>query len=218
MNQGWIKLHRSILEWEWYSDLPTRSLFLHLLLMANHEDNNWRGIAIKRGQHLTSLSKLARGSQLSIKQIRNSLNKLKTTNEVANEVHSNYRIITLLNYDKYQQEDKQDDKRRANGGQTRGKAGATNKNDKKEKDKKEEKEIYGELRNVFLTKEEYGKLQVKIPNLQDMIERLSLYIASKGDKYTSHYATLCNWQIMNKKDMPHVERQQKDYDITKIKL
>jgi len=60
MSSGWIKLHRKLLDWEWYDDVNTTRVFLHLLMVANHKDNNWRGITIKRGQKLTSLSSLQR--------------------------------------------------------------------------------------------------------------------------------------------------------------
>lgn len=32
---GFILLHRSILRWEWYGDLNTARLFIHLLLTVN---------------------------------------------------------------------------------------------------------------------------------------------------------------------------------------
>ncbi len=49
MQNGWIKIHRKILDWEWYSDLNVRVVFLHLLLKANHDDKKWMGMDIKRG-------------------------------------------------------------------------------------------------------------------------------------------------------------------------
>lgn len=54
-----------------------------------------------------------------------------------------------------------------------------------------DKNIYGEFKNVKLTKEEYAKLEKS--NLLPYIEKLSSYIASKGKKYKSHYATILNW-------------------------
>lgn len=62
---------------------------------------------------------------------------------------------------------------------------------KKENDKKK----YGELHNVELTDEEYQKLIEKHgkPNTHKYIDRLSLYIASAGKKYKSHYATILAW-------------------------
>ena len=53
------------------------------------------------------------------------------------------------------------------------------------------KRLYGECQNVRLTDEEHKKLIDK--GYAGLIEELSLYIASKGDKYKSHYATVLQW-------------------------
>ena len=53
------------------------------------------------------------------------------------------------------------------------------------------KKMYGEFKNVKLTDEEYEKLKEK--GLLPYIEKLSSYIASKGKKYKSHYATILTW-------------------------
>lgn len=58
--------------------------------------------------------------------------------------------------------------------------------------------IYGEFKNVKLTKEEYAKLEKS--NLLLYIEKLSSYIASKGKRYKSHYATILNWARKDKQN------------------
>jgi len=126
MSTGWIKIHRQLLDWEWYNDVNTTRLFLHLLLVANHKDNKWRGIDIKRGQRLTSISALADETNLSIKNIRTSIKRLKATNEVASYSTAQHTVFTMVNYDLYQAEANEV----ANKGQAKGKQGATNKNDK----------------------------------------------------------------------------------------
>ena len=60
-----------------------------------------------------------------------------------------------------------------------------------------DKNIYGEFKNVLLTDEEYHKLEQA--NLLPYIEKLSSYIASKGKKYKSHYATILTWSRGDKK-------------------
>ncbi len=47
---GWIKLHRILLDWEWYKSPNMVHVFLHLILSANHEDGRWQGHEVKRGQ------------------------------------------------------------------------------------------------------------------------------------------------------------------------
>lgn len=63
------------------------------------------------------------------------------------------------------------------------------------KDSKE-KNMYGEFKNVLLTLDEFSKLEKK--NLLTVIEDLSYYIRSKGDKYKDHYATILMWDKKNK--------------------
>ncbi len=57
------------------------------------------------------------------------------------------------------------------------------------------KNKYGEFKNVSLSEEEHQKILNSLGEKQtnELIERLSGYIASKGIKYKSHYATMLNW-------------------------
>lgn len=118
---GWIKLHRSILEWEWYSDKNTKSVFIHLLLTANIENKKWHGIEILRGQSFTSIQSLSKDLKLTSKQTRNCLTKLKSSGEIGIQGASNGTMITICNYESYQdiekQKVKQTDKQGANKGQ-----------------------------------------------------------------------------------------------------
>ena len=66
--------------------------------------------------------------------------------------------------------------------------------------KERNKERYGTFENVLLTPEEYAKLEKS--NLLPYIEKLSSYIASKGKKYKSHYATILNWSRNEKQEVP----------------
>ncbi len=52
---------------------------------------------------------------------------------------------------------------------------------------------YGEMGNVILTEEEYAGLKSKYPDIDSTIHRLSVYMASTGKSYPSHYATLIRW-------------------------
>jgi hypothetical protein len=58
------------------------------------------------------------------------------------------------------------------------------------------KKIYGEFQNVLLKDIEYQKLFERFgeDETKKRIENLSQYIASKGKKYQSHYATILSWE------------------------
>ena len=99
---NYIKLHRSLLEWEWFQDDKTLVVFLYLLLRANWKPNRWRGIAIDRGQTLETLPGIARATGLSVRSVRTALKHLKSTGEVTDKVTAYGRLINVVNYAKYQ--------------------------------------------------------------------------------------------------------------------
>jgi hypothetical protein len=113
-NTGWVYLHKSILEWEWYGDQNVFRLFVHLLLKANYTTTKWKGIKIKRGQHLTGRFSLSKETGLTEQQVRTALNKLISTNEITKETTSQYTVITITNYDKYQPSNQQPNQRITN--------------------------------------------------------------------------------------------------------
>jgi hypothetical protein len=101
-NNGFIVLHRKMVDWEWYQDANTMRLFLHCILKANHKTKKWQGIDIQRGQFLTSSDTLALDLKLSRQQIRTSLNKLKSTSEITILTTSRNSMITVSLYNDYQ--------------------------------------------------------------------------------------------------------------------
>jgi hypothetical protein len=100
--EGWIKLHRKFLAWEWYNKSEMVHLFIHLLLSANHISKKWQGIQIERGQFLCSRETLANSIGVSCQVIRSCLTKLISTNEITIKTTNKYSIITICNYDSYQ--------------------------------------------------------------------------------------------------------------------
>ena len=66
--------------------------------------------------------------------------------------------------------------------------------DKEDKELLREKKLYGVLNNVMLKDDEFEKLTIRYPyHYQEYIDKVSTYIASRGDKYKSHYATVLTW-------------------------
>ena len=65
----------------------------------------------------------------------------------------------------------------------------------KKKSDEPEKLSFGELQKVKLTQDEYDKLIARFgeKNTNLLIFELDTYVASKGAKYQSHYATMLNW-------------------------
>lgn len=146
MAEAFIKICRKMLDWEWYDDVNTCRLFIHCLLRANYKSGSWHGIEYEPGQFITSLQTLANETHLTVKQVRVALDHLKRTGEVADLRQSNYRIITVNNWNVYQTEGKPKGKQRADQGQTEGKPRAT---DKEYKEKEEGKELKNNIGPYF---------------------------------------------------------------------
>ena len=102
MDDGYIKLHRSIMKWEWYQDQNTVAVFLHLLLNANWEDCRYRGYEVPRGSLVVGRKKIAKDLGISEQSVRTSIDHLKSTNEITTKVTNKFTIVTIVNWEKYQ--------------------------------------------------------------------------------------------------------------------
>ena len=109
--EGWLKLYRKILDWEWADDPNMVALYVRLLCMASRTDCNWHGIDVSRGQIITSLAQLNMKSGISIQKLRTCLKRLEKSGEITSRSTNQYRLITLCNYDTYQSEKKPANKR-----------------------------------------------------------------------------------------------------------
>lgn len=109
LKKGYIKLYRSLLDWEWYDDKNVCRLFTHCLLRANHADRTWHGQIIRRGSFITSYEKLSTETSLTVREIRTALNKLKMTNELTCKSTSRNTTIIINNFNFYQPNDIQND-------------------------------------------------------------------------------------------------------------
>lgn len=125
MNTGWIKIYRSLLYWEW-ADVPEMvALWVRLIIRATHEDSQWHGVTVSRGQLVTTTAKLAAESGLSPQQVRTCLDRLKASNQINTQTTNKYTIITICKYEAYQETETTE--QQTNGKQTTRKQQTNNK-------------------------------------------------------------------------------------------
>lgn len=98
----YIKLYRKLINWEWYQDINTKTLFLHLLLKANWKEGSWQGINYKRGQLIASMNTLAAETGLTFEQTRTAIKHLKSTGEITYEKIAKGGLITIVEYNRFQ--------------------------------------------------------------------------------------------------------------------
>lgn len=101
-DKEFIKIYRKLTNWEWYTNINTKVLFIHCLIRANWRPGRWHGYKYDRGQFFASLPTLANETGLTIRQVRVALNHLKATGEVTDSICGKFRLITVVSFDKYQ--------------------------------------------------------------------------------------------------------------------
>lgn len=142
---GYIKVHRSMLEWEWYKDINTHILFIHLLLIANFRESKYKGHTIPRGSVVRTLPRLSEETGLTVKEIRTAINHLKSTGELGTQTTNKETVFTVHNYAIYQdgldEEESETGRQRADKGQSNGRLRADVQNKKDKKIKNDKKDI-----------------------------------------------------------------------------
>jgi hypothetical protein len=136
MENGWVKLHRKILENPISKRPQYLSLWIHLLVMANHKKNKmmWNGeiLSINEGQFITGRKELSEKTGIPETTIEDILKFLERQQQIRQQKTTKFRLITVINWEKYQVSDTKSD----NKPTTERQQADTNKNDKKDKNEK----------------------------------------------------------------------------------
>lgn len=98
---GYIKLSRKILDFEWYRDVNTCMLFLHMLLVASYGNVRVQGAEVPRGSFVSSYQKLAAETGLSLQNVRTAVKHLKSTHDLTVNQHGKNSVFTVNSYDLY---------------------------------------------------------------------------------------------------------------------
>jgi len=189
---GWVKLHRKFLGWEWYQKKYMVHLFLHLLLSANHKSKKWQGVIVNRGQLITGLKSLSASTGISVRSLRTCLARVVDIGGIIKKPTNKYSIITICNYEKYQIDGRESDKQPTSNRQA-----TDNKQECKEVKKKD---IYPDWLDLNLWKE-FKKMRVRIKSpLTDHAEKLAItelkkLLAKGGDQSAViNQAILKSWK------------------------
>lgn len=99
---GYIRLYRSLLDWEWFQDSTTLHVFLFLLLSACFKPIRHAGMDLAPGQLITARRVIAQRTGLTVQQVRTALKHLESTHEITIKPTNQFSLITLNNFDRYQ--------------------------------------------------------------------------------------------------------------------
>lgn len=99
---GYVKISRQLLESDMMRDPNTLAVFMYLLLSANYRASDYGGVIIARGEVVTTYPRIALATSLTERQSRTALQKLNRSGRVSVRKYPKYSVVTILNYDKYQ--------------------------------------------------------------------------------------------------------------------
>ena len=230
MNEGWIKLHRILLDKSiWKCSTPEQKVILiTLLMMASHKPNEWEWSGnkyiIQPGQFITSLQSIAEkaGPGISIKNVRTALLKFEKYSFLANQSTNKNRLITIINWELYQSREDEQASKQASNGQATGNY----------QECKNDKNIYNAHFDTFWSayprkvsktqaKKVFDKLKVDEQLLEQMLSALEVQKQSKQwqtKEYIPHPSTWLNQRRWEDEIEEQQEETLKQTDIGLFKL
>lgn len=115
--EGWIRIHRKIIDASWFGKSEYVHLWLYLLLKANHKDQEIfignEKILVKRGQLLTSRHKLSEAVHVQENKIYRILKCFENEHQIEQHKTTKYTVISIVNYNAYQKNE-QDNEQQMN--------------------------------------------------------------------------------------------------------
>ena len=142
LKDGWIKLHRKMLDSIVFQDAKLFHVWCYCLLKANHKDKetifNGQKVFVKRGQFIWGRHKAAEHLNMPGSTAERKLKVLEELNKVSLKVNRRFTMLTVCKYNTYQSKDVQDEQLMNNPRTSDEQVMNTNKNDKNDKNEKKE--------------------------------------------------------------------------------
>lgn len=104
-DRTYIKVFRKILSWGWYGDTNTFRVFMHILLRANYEPSEYRGVTIPAGGCVFGYNAWAKQLGLSVQQVRTAIDHLKSTGEITMQSTNKFSVVSLVKWEFWQIEE-----------------------------------------------------------------------------------------------------------------
>lgn len=139
--EGWIKLHRKTLENPVVcKDSDYLSVWIYLLLNATHQEYDvmFKGkrITLQKGQLITGTISISKKMKVNKDKVQRILKSFENDKQITQQTSNKNRLISIINWNEYQDIDKQNDKQVINKCETTDKQLITNKNVKNIKNDK----------------------------------------------------------------------------------
>lgn len=174
MADGWIKLHRSMLDSPIFSNAELLRLWVYLLMHAAYTEVDVmvgnQMIHLKPGQLVTGRKKISRDLGLDESKIRRLINKLELAGNVTITPTNKFTLVTIENWDFFQGGEQKAANKTADNRPTDDQQMTTNKKDKKDKKSfSPDGEAYRHA--VFLANEIHRRLPKSKPQTEATLQK-----------------------------------------------
>jgi hypothetical protein len=111
MNDGYVKIYRSLRDKGYYKKEGYVHLWVHLIMCATYQEKeyviNGEIKHLQPGQFITSRQSLSRDTGIQESKIERALDLFEIEQQIEQQGYSKFRIISILNWDKYQNNEQQ---------------------------------------------------------------------------------------------------------------
>lgn len=102
MKNGFVVIHKKIIDWQWFKFPYHLQMFVYLIAVASWKDGYLGRDFVKRGSVVTSFRRLREDLGCSLEKVQIVLKDLEHTGEIEKESNAKNTIIHIKNYDQYQ--------------------------------------------------------------------------------------------------------------------
>jgi hypothetical protein len=139
MSNGYVKIYRSLAEKGYYKDSNYVHLWVHLIMKATYQDKeflfNNKIEYLTPGQFITGRNSLVKETGINRSKVERILKCFENEHQIEQQTNNKFRIITILNWNEYQQSEQQKEQPVSN--QRAASEQPVSTNNKEKKDKKE---------------------------------------------------------------------------------
>ena len=235
MHRGYVKLWRRSIDSRVFKNPELLKVWLWCLMKANHETawvemksgKSKIEIKVEPGQFFFGRKSASKELGMKESSVRNRIKKLENMQNVDIKADRQYSIVSIINWDIYQQDEKKEDSKEDRQRTGKGQAKDTNKNDKNDKnkrkqEKKVEKPSNGDGKTAYreyvkLTTKQYERLisdfgKTKLDWMMDLLDRYIGAMPKKRNKYEDHNRVLRDWPKREyEKKHPELDEKQTEF-------
>lgn len=135
MNEGWVKLYRKILDNPIVmKDCEYLGVWIYLLLNATHKEIpvifNGKKKILKEGQLITGRKKISNELKIDESKTKRILLELENDHQIDRQRGAKSSLISIINWERYQQDDQQNDQQMTSNRPANDQQMTTNKNER----------------------------------------------------------------------------------------